>query len=155
MSFFEGVVETPEDIQDLILRIFIYDGYGTDCFCGEKHPQDKNWVFHKSKLYTYLKMVFPRFKHYRNGNPKDQSDGQILRQVNNLIKQRVLEVVDIKRKKCIIRGTMWDSRVKKINKMISECSDDALLVKILMGDNPELRKRYIQENCGQAKFIDT
>ena len=50
---------------------------------------------------------------------------------------------------------MWDSRVKKINKMISECNDDALLVKILMGDNPELRKRYIQENCGQAKFIDT
>tara|TARA_R100001015_G_C4631844_1_gene194708 strand:- start:1408 stop:1902 length:495 start_codon:yes stop_codon:yes gene_type:complete len=153
LSYFKDVSETPEDIQDLILRILIHDGYGTEEFCGFRNKNNTVVVTHKSNLLKYLRYVFPRFKSYRNGKVKDQADSQINRQLNNLITSGVLEVVDIKRKKCIIRGRMWENRVNKINKMFNEMSYGELLVKVCMGDFPHARAKFIQDN-GSIADVD-
>ena len=152
LSYFKDDPESPEDIQDLILRVLRHDGYGTGSISGDRLDDGYLWVFNKSKLFEYLKQVFLRFRKVRNGGLKNQSDGQILRQLNNLIKQKALEVKNYKRVNVIVRGEMFNIRISRVQKMITESSSDTLITKILMGDDSGKRMRYIKENGHQAEI---
>jgi hypothetical protein len=143
LSFFDNDLETPEDVQDLILRILRYDGYGLDdgMFCN------------KRILLEYLRKTFPKFKKYRNGDMKDQSDGQILRQLNNLIRHGALVLHKHKRVNLVVRGKLWNSRVSQIRKLRKEMSCASLLTTILMGDDPSKRMKFIKDN-GRFASLD-
>ena len=154
LSYFLDEPETPEDIQNLILRILKHDGYGTSRCIDEKVTEDDSvWCLNKSKLLSYLRYVFPRFSKHRNGDPKNQKDSQILRQLNNLIRQGVLTMQKHKRTNYVVRGRAWTSRCRSIQKMRSEMSVESLLTTIIMGDCPARRARFIKEN-GRGATLD-
>ena len=143
LSYFKDDPETPEDIQDLILRILRHDGYGLE----------EGIIGNKRDLIKYLRYTFPRFKKHRNGNPKDQSDGQILRQLNNLLREGVLTLHKHKRVNLVVRGKLWDSRVSQIRLVRTEMSTASLLSAILMGDDPSKRMKFIKDN-GRFASLD-
>ena len=132
LSYFEDEPETPENVQDLILKVMLEDGVGTkDCLCK------------KRTFLEYLRIAYPK----RKGS-------QLNRQVNNLIRQDVLlHYTHTKTLKYIVRGRQWESRVAKMTKPYSEMTCGELQQEILLGECLRRRNRFIGDH-GHLSTID-
>jgi hypothetical protein len=72
--------------------------------------------------------------------------------LNELMQSRVIvKSIKYKTKPYLIKGTNWDSRVRRIQPTLEETSTDTLVTMILMGDNPDWRARYIADHIGDVK----
>lgn len=131
LSYFEDEPETPENVQDLILKVMLEDGVGT-----------KDCLFKKRTFLEYLRIAYPK----RKGS-------QLNRQVNNLIRQGVLlHYTHTKTLKYIVRGRQWESRVAKMTKPYSQMSCGELQQEILMGECPNRRNRFIGDHWHLANI---
>ncbi len=131
LSYFEDEPETPENVQDLILKVMLEDGVGT-----------KDCLLKKRRFLEYLRIAYPKRK-----------SSQLNRQVNNLIRQDVLlHYTHTKTKKYIVRSRQWDARVKKMTKPYSQMTCGELQQKILMGECPSRRNRFIRDHWHLANI---
>jgi len=135
LSYFKDMVETPEILQDKMLKVLIADGW---CEPDGVKPY---WSGKKNLMIEYFDRAFP--KHKRS----------ILNaRLNELMQSRVIvKSIKYKTKPYLIKGTNWDSRVRRIQPTLEETSTDTLVTMILMGDNPDWRARYIADHIGDVK----
>tara|TARA_R100001530_G_scaffold116279_2_gene83314 strand:+ start:548 stop:1006 length:459 start_codon:yes stop_codon:yes gene_type:complete len=135
LSYFKDMVETPEILQDKMLKVLIADGW-----C-EPDGVEPYWSVKKNLMIEYFDRAFP--KHKRS----------ILNaRLNELMQSRVIvKSIKYKTKPYLIKGTNWDSRVRRIQPTLEETSTDTLVTMILMGDNPDWRARYIADHIGDVK----
>ena len=132
LSFFEEEKETPKTLQDKMLRVLIEDGW---CEPSGLKPNQINWTF-RNIFIDYFDVAFP--KHKRS----------ILNaRLNELMREGVIVRCNkYKTKTYLIKGRSWDSRVKQIEKTLQEKTVEELCTAVIMGDDPAMKARFIQDN---------
>jgi len=135
LSFFEEEKETPKTLQDKMLKVLIAAGW-----CDSTGVQEY-WSLKKHDMIEYFDIAFPNHKR------------SILNaRLNELMRDRVIvKSVKYKTKPLLIKGSVWDIRVKQIESTLEEKTVEELCTDVIMGDDPAMKARFITDNSGQGR----